>query len=446
MPSTRPAARSTSSAMRSPHWPRARGLASAWRSDWVVSARRALTVATSLSRLSTRPCCSARSRCRLDTSCVTRASSARTSPMCCSTAALRTAICSAMVPRSSPTCCTKACCREASSREPASAWAPSRSPATLTTVSTAASTAARTVAWCSAARRWAASCSACSEARPPGPPGTSRTTTNQAPATPATKPTMTPMTSSAASMPATYGRPMTFSATPAGLEEIRRRRRHIVEKRTHHRHEHRRLTRDADVRHRRQDRQTRGRCRLQRARRGGRLVAATAQLEHRQRVLRLHTVRIADDDHRLRGYRPHLRVADVLVLDVQDLHLLDVGVERRGVRRVLHERLLDGRAGERRGADTLDALQHRRVPAVPAVGGRQRDQLVDERRMTERELQRHPAALRITHHVRALDVQGLQQRRRPGRAGLAVHLVVEAQTVDRQVTVARGLRRRHFGP
>ena len=77
--------------MRSPHWPRARGLASAWRSDWVVSARRALTAAISASRVSTRPCCSARSRCSEPTRSATRASSARTSPIRASTAALRTA-------------------------------------------------------------------------------------------------------------------------------------------------------------------------------------------------------------------------------------------------------------------------------------------------------------------------------------------------------------------
>jgi hypothetical protein len=31
--------------------------------------------------------------------------------------------------------------------------------------------------------------------------------------------------------------------------------------------------------------------------------------------------------------------------------------------------------------------------------------------VTERELQRHPAALRVAHHIRALDLQGAQQRR-----------------------------------
>jgi hypothetical protein len=213
-------------------------------------------------------------------------------------------------------------------------------------------------------------------------------------------------------------------------------------------------------------------------------------------------VRITDDDHRLGRDRTHLRVADVLVVDAQDLHLLEVGVERRRVGRVLLERLLDGRTGERRGAETRDALHHRRVPAVLAVGGGQRDQLVDERRMMERELQRDPTALRVAHHIRALDLQGAQQRGgivaellvrhlarrirgaavpllveddhgalaregehpRPHRVGgheptrdeqqrrrlrpaePAVHLVVEAQAVDRQVTRVRRLRRHHFGP
>src|SRR6478736_7337853 len=54
------------------------------------------------------------------------------------------------------------------------------------------------------------------------------------------------------------------------LEEIRRRRGHIIEKRTHHRHQHRCLPRDADVRRRRQNHQARGRNLLQHPRRWGR--------------------------------------------------------------------------------------------------------------------------------------------------------------------------------
>ena len=54
------------------------------------------------------------------------------------------------------------------------------------------------------------------------------------------------------------------------LKEIRRRRRHIIEKRTHHRHQHCCLPRDADVRRRRQNHQARGRNLLQHPRRWGR--------------------------------------------------------------------------------------------------------------------------------------------------------------------------------
>jgi hypothetical protein len=75
-----------------------------------------------------------------------------------------------------------------------------------------------------------------------------------------------------------------------------------------------------------------------------------AQLEHRQRMFWLHAIRITDDDHCLRRNRTHLRVADVLVIDVQDLHLFEVGVERLGVRGVLLERLFNGCTGECFGA------------------------------------------------------------------------------------------------
>ncbi len=85
-----------------------------------------------------------------------------------STAALRTASCSSTAPRSSPTRCSNEALRLASSREPASAWAPSRSPATFTTVSTAASTAARKVASCAASAR--AVSSPAGQARPTGRP------------------------------------------------------------------------------------------------------------------------------------------------------------------------------------------------------------------------------------------------------------------------------------
>jgi hypothetical protein len=45
----------------------------------------------------------------------------------------------------------------------------------------------------------------------------------------------------------------------------------------------------------------RGRNLPQHPRRRRFLIAAAAQLEHRQRMLRLHGIRITDDDHRLRG-------------------------------------------------------------------------------------------------------------------------------------------------
>jgi hypothetical protein len=49
--------------------------------------------------------------------------------------------------------------------------------------------------------------------------------------------------------------------------------------------------------------------------------AATAQLEQRQHISRLHGISITDDDHRLRRNRTHLRVADVLFIDAEDFRL-----------------------------------------------------------------------------------------------------------------------------
>jgi hypothetical protein len=110
--------------------------------------------------------------------------------------------------------------------------------------------------------------------------------------------------------------------------------------------------------------------------------------------------------------RPHVRVADVLVLDVQHLHLLDVGIERFGIGSVLAENLADWRVREEVARETLEPLQGRRVPAVLAVGGGQGDELADELRVTQRQLQGDSAALRVAHHVGTLDLQGVQQRRR----------------------------------
>ena len=92
-----------------------------------------------------------------------------------------------------------------------------------------------------------------------------------------------------------------------------------------------------------------------RSRRRRLLVATTPQLEHRHGVLRLHTVCIRNDHHGLRVDRPHLRVADVLVLEVQHPHLLDVR-RRGGVGSVPAERLADRRVDEGVARETLEPL------------------------------------------------------------------------------------------
>src|SRR5918995_2667185 len=211
MPSTKPAARNTSSAMRSPHWPRALGLARAWRSDCVVSARLALTATTSARRVSTRPCCSARSCCMLATSSATLRSSARTSPMCCSTALLRSTISSVIVPRSSPTRCSNASWRARSSREPASACTPSRSPATATTVSTAARTMASRSAPAPARIRAAAASAVDSAAARAAVPASARAAM---PATTRPPPSPTTMPTTSAFIRRRYERPMTSRRMP----------------------------------------------------------------------------------------------------------------------------------------------------------------------------------------------------------------------------------------
>jgi hypothetical protein len=74
-------------------------------------------------------------------------------------------------------------------------------------------------------------------------------------------------------------------------------------------------------------------------------------------MLEPDAVRVADDDHGLCRDRSHLLVGDVLVVEAEHLHLLDVRIERRGVRRVLLERLLDRCPGERSGAETRECLR-----------------------------------------------------------------------------------------
>lgn len=165
------------------------------------------------------------------------------------------------------------------------------------------------------------------------------------------------------------------------------------------------------VRGRRQHHQTCPRNRRQHPRRRRFLVPAAEQPEHRQRMLRLHTVRVADDHHRLRGDRPYLCVADLLVRDGEHGHLLDMAGERSGFRRVLVERLLDRCAGKGCRLEIPDGFEHRRVPAVLPIGGRQRHQRADEFRVPERELQRHRTAVRVSRHMCVLHARRPRQCR-----------------------------------
>ena len=68
MPSTNPASRRTSSAIRSPHWPRALVLTRAWRRWSAVSWRREVSRAAVLSWTSSSPYCRARSLSNRETS------------------------------------------------------------------------------------------------------------------------------------------------------------------------------------------------------------------------------------------------------------------------------------------------------------------------------------------------------------------------------------------
>ncbi len=179
-------------------------------------------------------------------------------------------------------------------------------------------------------------------------------------------------------------------------------------------------------------------------------------------MLRAYGIGVADDDHRPRPDRAQFVVADLLIIDPEDLHLLDEGRERLGVRRVRQERPLDRRFGEGRRAESLDPVEHRRVPPVLAIGGRQRDQLADQGRgvvaelfvgQWTRDVRGTAVALLIEDDHRAIgrerghprphrggghESAGDQQQRGPsGLPQLAVHLVVEAQPVDRQLSAAR---------
>lgn len=71
----------------------------------------------------------------------------------------------------------------------------------------------------------------------------------------------------------------------------------------------------------------------------------------------------------------------------------------------------DRRVREQVGGETLEPSCDRRVPAVAPVRGGQADELAHELWLTQRQLQRDPAALRVAHHVGTLDLQGAQQRR-----------------------------------
>ena len=89
------------------------------------------------------------------------------------------------------------------------------------------------------------------------------------------------------------------------------------------------------------------------------LVACAAQpLEHLQRVCRLHAVRASPTMTIIFAEIERISSSLMFWSLMFGLHLLEVGVERRGIRKVLLECLLDESTGECFGAEASDGLEH----------------------------------------------------------------------------------------